>query len=229
MTPTTERSRVLDFPAIYYYTPVCIRRAQRCSRGKGGGPERQDHRRRSRHHVGGLYQSPAQDRRRRCAGVHLRRHARRGEDVWRQPGPSGRFAYGQRGPTERHPVCALPTVVAAVKNGYPIVRVEGKPAYYEPLAIAVDKGDEAFDSELSKAIAQMKADGTLSNFREVVRRRSHPGAINPGAINSRAINPIIAGARSRRGALYDCAAKKDKGLHVHVQQQLLHRHDERHD
>jgi len=61
---------------------------------------------------------------------------------------------------------ALPTVVAAVKNGYPIVRVEGKPAYYEPLAIAVDKGDEAFNSELSKAIAQMKADGTLKQLSE---------------------------------------------------------------
>jgi polar amino acid transport system substrate-binding protein len=61
---------------------------------------------------------------------------------------------------------ALPTIVAAIKNGYPIVRVEGKPAYYEPLAIAVDKGDEAFSNALGKIVADMKTDGTLKQLSQ---------------------------------------------------------------
>ncbi|PYG96575.1 amino acid ABC transporter substrate-binding protein, partial [Arthrobacter stackebrandtii] len=38
--------------------------------------------------------------------------------------------------------------------------------YYEPLAIATDKGDDAFNAELAKAIDETKADGTLKQLSE---------------------------------------------------------------
>ncbi|MNE51073.1 putative amino-acid-binding protein YxeM precursor [compost metagenome] len=60
----------------------------------------------------------------------------------------------------------LPTIKGAIKAGYPITPVQGKPAYYEPLAIATDKGDDAFNAELAKAIDSMKADGTLKQLSE---------------------------------------------------------------
>src|SRR3546814_15341900 len=42
---------------------------------------------------------------------------------------------------------ALPTIQQAIeKGGYPM-RVVGKPAFYEPLSVATDKGDPEFDAK----------------------------------------------------------------------------------
>ncbi|NOX39311.1 MAG: transporter substrate-binding domain-containing protein [Alphaproteobacteria bacterium] len=58
---------------------------------------------------------------------------------------------------------SLPALVAAKKAGLPI-RVVGTPAFYEPLSVAIDKGDTEFDAKLGKIIAAMHADGTLSKM-----------------------------------------------------------------
>lgn len=56
---------------------------------------------------------------------------------------------------------ALPTIQEAIKNGYPM-KLVGEPAFYEPLAVATDKGDPEFDAKIAEIIAGMHEDGTLS-------------------------------------------------------------------
>ncbi len=58
---------------------------------------------------------------------------------------------------------SLPMILAAIDAGYPI-KVLGDPAFYEPLSLATDKGndDPELDAELARIIAQMQDDYTLS-------------------------------------------------------------------
>ena len=165
MTPTTERSRVLDFPAIYYYTPYVFAVHKDAAGataadlndkiiGVEAGTTSEDY-------INRRLKIDAADVPAFTYDVTPGEVKTYGDSM----GPLDDLRMGN-GVRLNATLSALPTVVAAVKNGYPIVRVEGKPAYYEPLAIAVDKGDEAFNSELSKAIAQMKADGTLKQLSE---------------------------------------------------------------
>jgi len=58
---------------------------------------------------------------------------------------------------------SLPMLLAAIDAGYPI-KVLGSPAFYEPLSLATDKGndDPELDAELARIIADMQNDYTLS-------------------------------------------------------------------
>ncbi len=58
---------------------------------------------------------------------------------------------------------SLPMILAAIDAGYPI-KVLGDPAFYEPLSLATDKGndDPELDAELARIITAMKDDYTLS-------------------------------------------------------------------
>ena len=60
---------------------------------------------------------------------------------------------------------ALPTEQEAIKNGYPM-RVVGDPVFFEPLAVAVDKGDPEFSARIAEVVAAMHKDGTLSALAE---------------------------------------------------------------
>ena len=46
------------------------------------------------------------------------------------------------------------------------MRVVGEPAFYEPLAVATDKGDPEFDAKIAEIIAEMHKDGTLKALSE---------------------------------------------------------------
>lgn len=165
MTPTVERSRVLDFPAIYYYTPYVFAVHKDAAGAKAADLDGKI--------VGVEAGTTSEDYINRRLKIDAADVPAFTYDVT----PSEVKTYGDSmGPLDdlrmgngvrlNATLSALPTIVAAVKNGYPIVRVEGKPAYYEPLAIAVDKGDEAFNSALTKTVAEMKADGTLKQLSE---------------------------------------------------------------
>ena len=56
---------------------------------------------------------------------------------------------------------ALPTVQEAIESGYPL-RVVGEPVFFEPLSVAIDKGDPEFAAKLNEIVEAMRADGTLS-------------------------------------------------------------------
>jgi polar amino acid transport system substrate-binding protein len=60
-------------------------------------------------------------------------------------------------------IAALPALLAAQDAGYPI-RVVGEPAFFEPLSVAIDKGDAEFDAKIAEIVAAMHADGTLSEM-----------------------------------------------------------------
>lgn len=163
MTPTTERARVLDFPAIYYYTPYVFAVHKDAAgtpladlNGKTIGVE------------AGTTSEDYINRRLKIDAVDVPAISYVVEpgDVQTygdSMGPLDDLRMGN-GTRLDATLSALPTVLGAIKHGYPIVPAEGKPAYYEPLAIAVDKGDEAFSAELTKIIESMKADGTLSRL-----------------------------------------------------------------
>lgn len=55
------------------------------------------------------------------------------------------------------------TIKKAIENGYPLKMVEGV-AFAEPLALATDKVDPAFDTKLTVIVDAMKKDGTLKKL-----------------------------------------------------------------
>ncbi|WP_296187319.1 transporter substrate-binding domain-containing protein [Pseudomonas sp. UBA1879] len=165
MTPTAERARVLDFPAIYYYTPYVFAVHKDAAKtqladlnGKVIGVEAGTT---SEDYINRRLKIDAADVPTFTYDVTPAEVKTYGDSM----GPLDDLRMGN-GVRLNATLSALPTIVAAVKNGYPIVRVEGKPAYYEPLAIAVDKGDEAFNSALKTIVADMKSDGTLKQLSE---------------------------------------------------------------
>ncbi len=58
---------------------------------------------------------------------------------------------------------ALPTIQAAIDSGLPM-KVVGDPVFYEPLAVAVDKGDDELVARIASVVEAMQADGTLSDL-----------------------------------------------------------------
>jgi polar amino acid transport system substrate-binding protein len=50
-----------------------------------------------------------------------------------------------------------------VKAGYPIKQL-GEPVFYEPLAIAIERGDKSLNDKVAEAVKAMQADGTLSKL-----------------------------------------------------------------
>jgi len=60
-------------------------------------------------------------------------------------------------------ITSMPVIMQTIGEGYP-VKVIGEPVFYEPLAIAIEIGDEAFAQKLSDIISWMHKDGTLSKL-----------------------------------------------------------------
>jgi polar amino acid transport system substrate-binding protein len=46
------------------------------------------------------------------------------------------------------------------------VKILGQPLFYEPVSIAVDKGDPEFAAKIRDIIEAMRADGTLKKISE---------------------------------------------------------------
>lgn len=165
MTPTTERGRVLDFPAIYYYTPYVFAVHKDAAgtktsdlNGKTIGVEAGTT---SEDYINRRLKIDAEDVPAFTYDVEPGDVQTYGDSM----GPLDDLRMGN-GVRIDATLSAVPTVLAAIKHGYPIVQAEGKPAYYEPLAIATDKGDADFNSALTKIVADMKADGTLKQLSE---------------------------------------------------------------
>jgi polar amino acid transport system substrate-binding protein len=60
-------------------------------------------------------------------------------------------------------VSSLPTIMEAIKNGYPI-KVIGDPIFYEPVAVTIDLGDAELKAKLKDVIGWMQKDGTLTKL-----------------------------------------------------------------
>lgn len=160
MTVTVDRSKVLDFSSPYYYTPaqmaasvhsgittldglagktICSAEATTYDQWLNGK----------------LDYGTGEDLGKPPAGIKTITLSTDTDcpDQWK----AGRFEFEGW-------LSSITTVDAALKAGLPLVKV-GEPVYFEPLAVAADKGGPAttdFMPALNKIVADMHADGTLS-------------------------------------------------------------------
>ena len=160
MTPTETRSEVLNFPAVYYYTPA-------------GFAVHTD--------------SPITT----LAGLNVKNVCTTAASTWEMylegsldmidapafkykvtPGTITSLADGHTclddtrlgaGVRNDGIIASIPMIQGAIEDGYPI-RFLGDPAFFEPLSVATDKGndDPELDAEIARIIAAMKKDYTLT-------------------------------------------------------------------
>ena len=160
MTPTNARAEILDFPAIYYFTPAALvvhsdSTATQVSdlSGKAIGVG-----------VATTYEYYLQGKLEIDAvGVPTFTYDIADADIHTYDTDSLALDDLRLGDGARldGAITALPTVDAAIKAGYPI-KIIGAPLFMEPLAIATDKGDAEFNAKLTEIVQTMHDDGTLT-------------------------------------------------------------------
>lgn len=164
MTPTAERAKVLDFPAIYYYTPASFAvhtESKMMSVDELNGKV-----------IGS------------CGGCTYDAYLKKDLVIDAENVPAFEYkvtpgeikvyetdtnAFDElrlgEGVRVDAVFSALPTIQEAIKNGYPM-KVIGDPAFYEPLSVATDKGDPEFDAKIAEVVKAMHDDGTLTKLSE---------------------------------------------------------------
>jgi polar amino acid transport system substrate-binding protein len=163
MTPTAARREVLDFPAIYYYTPAALAvhadnqdiatPADASGKAIGVG-------------VATTYENYLkQDLVIDAEGAppfeyQIADAAIRTYDTDLLALDDLRLGDGVRLDAA---LTALPTITAAIAKGYPI-KVVGDPLFLEPLSVAIDKGDPEFGARIAEIVSAMRDDGTLSEL-----------------------------------------------------------------
>ncbi|MEO1000345.1 MAG: transporter substrate-binding domain-containing protein [Pseudomonadota bacterium] len=165
MTPTTARAEVLDFPAIYYYTPAAlvvhesnatisaVEDASGTSIGVGVATTYENY-------LGGnlvIDAVGAPEVVYRISDADIRTY-----DTDTLALDDLRLGDGVRLDAV---VTALPTAAGAIEAGYPL-KIVGEPLFLEPLSVATDKGDEAFNAKITEIVEAMHADGTLTALSE---------------------------------------------------------------
>ncbi len=162
MTPTKERAEVLDFPAVYYYTPASfvvhedaaytkVEELDGKVIGTCGACTYEFY---LKHDLTidaeGVppfeYKVTPGEIRTYETDTNVFDDLRLGDGVRLDAG-----------------ISALPTIKGAIDAGYPL-KILGDPVFYEPLAVAIDKGDPEFAAEIERIIEEMHADGTLQKF-----------------------------------------------------------------
>ncbi len=162
MTPTAQRGKVLDFPAVYYYTPASfyVHKDSDVQSIDGIDGKR----------VGV------------CGGCTYENYLRKDLEIDAEGAPPFEYEVtpGEIRTYETDTnvfdelrlgdgvrldagLTALPTVQEAIKSGYPL-RVVGDPVFFEPLSVAIDKGDPEFGAALAEIVGSMRDDGTLSEL-----------------------------------------------------------------
>jgi polar amino acid transport system substrate-binding protein len=163
MTPTAARREVLDFPAIYYYTPASL----------------------AVHVENETIATPADASGLRIGvGVATTYEAYLSHNLVIDAEGAPPFEYvisdaviatydtdqlalddlalGD-GVRLDAAMTALPTILAAIEEGYPI-KVVGDPLFLEPLSIAIDKGDPEWGAKLAEIVEELRQDGTLAEL-----------------------------------------------------------------
>ncbi|EBA18293.1 probable amino acid ABC transporter, substrate-binding protein [Roseobacter sp. SK209-2-6] len=161
MTPTKARAEVLDFPAIYYFSPAAFAVHKTSSAEKPGDLDGK---------IVGVVSASTYNR-------YLEHDLKL--DVVGMPAftydvtPGEIRAYSDvnefddlaLGDGARlHAVLqSVPVIGEAVAVGLPIKQL-GEPVFFEPLALATDKGDAELNARLHNIIEEMKSDGTLAKL-----------------------------------------------------------------
>lgn len=160
MSPTTKRSEVLTFPAVYYYTPAAFavhKKSKVTSIDELNGKKI------------GL-----------CGGCTTESYMNKDLII---EGSSDTVEYSVEGVVRSYEtdtnafddlrigdgkrldavLSPLPTIQEAIKNNYPM-KLVGEPVFFEPLAVAIDKGDAEFAAKVKSIVADMHSDGTLTEL-----------------------------------------------------------------
>ncbi len=164
MAPTAERGRVLDFPAVYYFAPASLAvhrdnpartpaelSGKRIATSAGATTEQY-----LRHEL-------------KLPELGTSPFSYQVENPQIRPYETDTSAFDdlRLGDGKRLDAVFSPTLVLrqAIKSGYPF-RLVGEPLFYEPLAVAVDKGDPEFSAKIAATVEAMRADGTLKRLSE---------------------------------------------------------------
>ncbi len=162
MTPTEARSKVLTFPAVYYYTPAsfAVHKDSKLDSvaalngktvGVCGGCTYESYMNKSL--VIDAIGTPK-------FTFQVKAGKLRSYETDVNAFDDLRVGDGKRLDAV---LSALPTIKEAMKNGYPM-KILGAPVFFEPLAVAVDKGDPEFAAKIAATIDAMRADGTLKKL-----------------------------------------------------------------
>lgn len=164
MTPTTARAEVLDFPVVYYFTPASFAVHSDSSaasvadlNGKTIGV------------CGGCtYEAYLnKDLTIDAEGTPPFEYKVDAGEIRSYETDTNVFDDQKLGDGARLDavLSAEPTIREAIKNGYPM-KIIGEPVFFEPLAVAVDKGDPEFTAKIAEVVKSMHDDGTLSKLSE---------------------------------------------------------------
>lgn len=164
MTPTPARAEVLNFPAVYYFTPAAFYvHADSSYKALGdldgktiaasGGSTYEQY---LKHElVLDKEYSPPFEFQVTPGEIRSYETDTNGMDDLRL-GDGKRVDGG---------LSSVPNIMEAIKAGYPI-RILGEPVFYEPLAVATSRDDPELASKVAAIIGEMKADGTLAKLSE---------------------------------------------------------------
>ena len=165
MTPTEARREVLDFPAIYYYTPAALavhedntdinEPADASGKTIGVGIATTYEQYLKKELVIDAVGAPPFEFQIDDADI-------RTYDTDLLAVDDLRLGDGVRLDAV---ITALPTVAGAIDQGFPLKTV-GDPLFLEPLAVAIDKGDPEWGARLAEIVEEMHADGTLAELSE---------------------------------------------------------------
>ncbi len=159
MTPTKERATVLAFPAIYYYTPASFA-VHADSTAKSLGDLDGKVIGASTSSTFSLYLQ--KDLTIDAEGAPAFEYQVTPSKIKHYESSTVAFDDLRLGDGTRLSgmVTSLPSILEAIKNNYPL-KVLGSPAFYEPLSVAIDLGDEELGAAIKGAVTAMRADGTL--------------------------------------------------------------------
>lgn len=164
MTPTKERAQVLDFPVVYYYTPASF-------------AVHADSKAASLADLNGKTIGV-------CGGCTYEAYLNKDLVIDAEGAPPFEYQV-EAGEIRAYEtdtnvfddlklgdgarldalLSAEPTIREAIKNGYPM-KIVGEPVFYEPLAVAVDKGDPEFAAKIAEVVKSMQDDGTVAQLSE---------------------------------------------------------------
>ncbi len=158
MTPTVERAKVLDFAAIYYYTIIVlgVHRDSKALKpedlnGKNVAVPADT--------TGDLY---LQHKLELAQGPRFKFRIKPGSIV-KMPETEALKKIINKDPSVDAFLSNISFLNEVVYEGAPI-RIIERPLYHEPLSIAIDKGDKELSEAIAEIVANMHADGTLTDL-----------------------------------------------------------------
>lgn len=162
MTPTKERATVLAFPAVYYYTPASFA-VHADSKAESLGDLDGKVVGASTASTYSLYLE--KDLTIDAEGAPSFEYQVTPGQIKNYESSTVAFDDLRLGDGTRLSgmVTSLPSILEAIKNDYPL-KVLGEPAFYEPLSVAIDLGDDELSSMIGETVAAMREDGTLTEL-----------------------------------------------------------------